>query len=119
MDFGGPPAALSLWHYAFSGDFDKLSSLISHSATAIDILDDENRTPLHLAAAGGSTSCITYLLDKGANPNAKDNTGIVKREKGFYLFILLLLFYELNISLSYLLLTMYIQRQNTTPKCLF
>lgn len=75
MDFGGPPAALSLWHYAFTGDFDKLSSLISHSATAIDILDDENRTPLHLAAAGGSTSCITYLLEKGANSNAKDCTG--------------------------------------------
>lgn len=75
MDFGGPPAALSLWHYAFTGDFDKLSSLISHSATAIDILDEENRTPLHLAAAGGSPACITYLLDKGANPNAKDNTG--------------------------------------------
>ena len=79
MDFGSIPAELSLWHYAFRDNFDKLSSLISHSATAIDILDDENRTPLHLAAAGGSASCITYLLEKGANPNAKDCTGMLKK----------------------------------------
>ena len=78
MDFGSIPAELSLWHYAFRDNFDKLSSLISHSATAIDILDEENRTPLHLAAAGGSASCITYLLEKGANPNAKDCTGMLK-----------------------------------------
>ncbi len=83
MDFGALPAELTLWHYAYTGNFDRLSSLISHSATAIDILDDENRTPLHLAAAGGSASCITFLLEKGANPNAKDCTG--KNEKTFFL----------------------------------
>jgi Ankyrin repeat len=85
MEFGGPPAALSLWEYAYKGDFNKLESLISHSGIEIDVLDGENRTPLHLAAAGGSASCITYLLERGANPNAKDCTGKKKNSNPFSL----------------------------------
>ena len=34
--------------------------------------DYDNRTALHLAAAEGQENVVKYLLDKGADPNAKD-----------------------------------------------
>lgn len=121
MDFGSIPAELSLWHYAFTGDFDKLSSLISHSATAIDILDDEKRTPLHLAAAGGSASCITYLLEKGANPNAKDCTGtLTNATMCRYCFFIILHYHTIIIMLNLIMLNLImLKRQDSIAECRF
>ena len=33
-------------------------------------------TPLHKAAENGNTEVVTYLIDKGANPNAVDEVSI-------------------------------------------
>src|SRR5262249_12209308 len=42
---------------------------------ALDSLDDQNETPLHLATSQGHLKMVALLLDKGADAAAQDNEG--------------------------------------------
>jgi len=45
------------------------------SSVKIDVQDNNNQTPLHLAAARGRTACIQVLLEYNADPNVQDKHG--------------------------------------------
>lgn len=63
----------SLHCAAYSGSVGCCSELINAHAF-INQQDKDGVTPLHWACAGGSTECVQFLLMKGANPIAMDNT---------------------------------------------
>ncbi|KAF5228499.1 hypothetical protein FAUST_11046 [Fusarium austroamericanum] len=42
---------------------------------SIDVQDNDGRTPLHIATQTANSSAVSFLLDSGADPNTKDNTG--------------------------------------------
>ncbi|XP_067118441.1 ankyrin repeat domain-containing protein 7-like [Centruroides vittatus] len=53
----------------------------------LDIKDDENRTPLHLAAAKGNIAVIEILLEKNPNVNDQDINGktpLMKAIEGYH-----------------------------------
>ena len=37
--------------------------------------DYDDRTPLHLASAGGHLECVKFLIEEGVKPNPKDRWG--------------------------------------------
>lgn len=57
-----------------SGSTTTLPTLIKQGA-ALDQQDNKGRTPLHLAAAKNMPLICQLLLDAGANPYLKDDTG--------------------------------------------
>ncbi|MBA3953901.1 ankyrin repeat domain-containing protein [Candidatus Dependentiae bacterium] len=57
---------------ARNGDRAKIESLITEPDADINTQDMDNRTPLHLTAAGGSTNAVEILLSYGADINAQD-----------------------------------------------
>ncbi|HEU5186306.1 MAG TPA: ankyrin repeat domain-containing protein [Gemmatimonadaceae bacterium] len=58
-----------LHHMAAEGELRKTRLLVEHGA-AIDAIDEEYRsTPLGLAARRGQRELISYLLERGADPN--------------------------------------------------
>ena len=54
---------------------EQVSSLCSESTLEIDVPDKWNKTPLHYAAQRGSAICTLYILNRGANLEAKDIYG--------------------------------------------
>ena len=70
---------------AVTGDLDELRMLLNkyddHGATEkpktvnIDAGDYDSRTALHVAATAGHKNVVTFLLQKGANPNVIDSWG--------------------------------------------
>ena len=40
------------------------------------LLSPHQGTPLHVAAEGGHTDSVQYLIDKGAGINVKNNYGV-------------------------------------------
>ena len=40
------------------------------------LLSPHQDTPLHMAAKGGHTDSVQYLIDKGAEINVKKNDGV-------------------------------------------
>jgi hypothetical protein len=71
---------------AARGDSPKATQLLSQ-ADFIDERDDEGRTPLLLAVAGGRLDMVRLLLEHGADPNAADRSGLTPlaqaRQKGY------------------------------------
>ena len=58
---------------ANSGDLESLIAIVdSSNRIDIDVTDNNNTTPLHLAAKEGHSAIIDYLLQKGANVTVKD-----------------------------------------------
>jgi ankyrin repeat protein len=58
---------------AKSGDFESLIAILeSSSSVDIDATDNNNTTPLHLAAREGHCEILDYLLEKGADVSVKD-----------------------------------------------
>lgn len=52
------------------GDIETLSDLLkSKCVSDVNIQDHRNQTALYLAAKRGKESCVTKLLDLGADPN--------------------------------------------------
>uniref|UniRef100_A0A336MC35 CSON014921 protein n=1 Tax=Culicoides sonorensis TaxID=179676 RepID=A0A336MC35_CULSO len=64
-------------HWAALGGRDRLLEHLYALPTApsIDIEDDTKATPLILATLKGSLSCVKFLVEKGANINAKNWQG--------------------------------------------
>ncbi len=58
-----------------SGDLDGLRTLAAKSEVA-GVRNGTGATPLHYAATYGSTEAVRLLLDRGANPNARNNAEI-------------------------------------------
>ncbi len=49
-------------------------------ATAIDVTDDEGRTPLMVAAAKGFATCVDLLVYYGAQPERRSRAGKTAEE---------------------------------------
>ena len=62
---------LDLWfESARKGEVKTLCKLLEdNKITDVDVQDSNNRTALYLAAKRGRESCVTGLLDLGADPN--------------------------------------------------
>lgn len=60
----------SLFEAVNKGDIERLKLLISKGAD-VNIRDQKDMTPLHLAASNGHTDIAAILIDKGANVNAR------------------------------------------------
>ena len=58
---------------SMAGDLQKVKALIESDATLIDAIDNNNRTPLHFAAAYGQNEVVKFLLEKGASIAANDD----------------------------------------------
>jgi ankyrin repeat protein len=54
---------------------EQVSSLCSESTLEIDVPDKWNKTPLHYAAQRGSAISTLYILNRGADLEAKDIYG--------------------------------------------
>ncbi len=62
------------WMVAMQNNFDETArSLCSYHD--IESRDSLGRSPLHIACSAGCVQCIQYLLEKGAQINALDNSG--------------------------------------------
>jgi ankyrin repeat protein len=60
---------------ALNGDLDKFKKLFAEDPNALTIVDNNKDTALHLAAMKGHVSIIKFLLEQGANIDAKDKFG--------------------------------------------
>ncbi|KAJ9057124.1 hypothetical protein DSO57_1025556 [Entomophthora muscae] len=56
---------------------DLVSFFLGCPSADVNTVDYFGRTPLHYAARIGASTCTEYLLDKKANPNARDNDGLM------------------------------------------
>lgn len=59
---------------AFVADLDEVRLLLAQGGNP-DARDDEQRTPLMLAAAEGNRELVRVLLEAGADPNLRDQDG--------------------------------------------
>jgi len=70
------PEGLTMLHWAAAqGDLELVKSLVEEGKTPVDIRDRDGRTPLLVAAAGGKTAVIGYLVSQGADLGALDKAG--------------------------------------------
>ena len=65
-----------LFEAAASNDIAAMKSLIESSAASIKDVDAYGRTPLHLACLNGAMDCAEYLIQKGADINARAGNGM-------------------------------------------
>lgn len=61
---------------SLSGDLVKVKELLEADPNLINAVDDEGRTPLHLAAGSGHNEIVELLLAKGAAINAQKDDGM-------------------------------------------
>ena len=66
---------ISLMHFASLCGSIKILKLLVSEGAIVDIRDDDDDTPLILAAYSGKTECAKYLISAGADIEAKDNKG--------------------------------------------
>jgi ankyrin repeat protein len=51
------------------------SSISSSPAADVNAVDEEQKTPLHVAAGSGRVNVARVLIEHGADVNARDRTG--------------------------------------------
>ncbi|KAG9495586.1 hypothetical protein J7337_013836 [Fusarium musae] len=59
--------------YATEHGFEKCVELLLNAGAEVDFVDKSGRTSLSWAAGNGHANIVNLLLQKGANPNMKDN----------------------------------------------
>jgi ankyrin repeat protein/L-ascorbate metabolism protein UlaG (beta-lactamase superfamily) len=57
---------------ARSGDMEKLAELIAGDPELVNARDEEDHTALHSAVMGGQLDAVKFLLDNGADPDARN-----------------------------------------------
>eukprot|EP01023_Acetabularia_acetabulum_P026825 TRINITY_DN25416_c0_g2_i1.p1 TRINITY_DN25416_c0_g2~~TRINITY_DN25416_c0_g2_i1.p1 ORF type:complete len:350 (+),score=55.25 TRINITY_DN25416_c0_g2_i1:71-1120(+) len=60
---------------ALSGNFEALETLFNTTKPNLEETDDENRTCVHHACASGSTKCLDFLIQNGADISKITNDG--------------------------------------------
>ena len=68
---------IPLHHAAYNGEYETLKKLLSSDRCNVDMVDEEGRTALHCAAAGGHIDCIKLLLNAGACVMKEDKNGLI------------------------------------------
>lgn len=58
-----------------SGNADRISGELAKNAAVINQVDENGKTPLHIAAEMKNAGIVSILLSKGANPAIKDRSG--------------------------------------------
>jgi hypothetical protein len=58
---------------AAAGDLNKVRALIEADPTLLESKDDNGNTPLHIACVTRQITVANFLIDKGANVNARNN----------------------------------------------
>ncbi|MGB5673098.1 MAG: ankyrin repeat domain-containing protein [Gemmatimonadota bacterium] len=70
-----PLQSQSLFDAAREGDLEVVTALVTTDAERIHETDDSDRTPLHLAASYGQVPVAAFLLDSGADIDAREEDG--------------------------------------------
>ena len=95
---------LEMISYALEGKLEKVKALLNnHASVKVDWRDEDGHTALVLACMNGRDRVATYLLDKGANIEAKEPFGrstplVVACQSGHYSTVKLLLARGANIA---------------------
>jgi len=89
---------------ALDGDMAKLKELIKADPHQVNIVDYDNNTPLHLAASHNHAGAVEYLLENGADVNAKNSVGMtplhVAVKQGFIDVVKALLSYKPDLNIK-------------------
>lgn len=75
IDISGRDKSMTKLHKgAWQGNIEKVKLYLKKFD--INVIDEFNRTPLHLAAAQGHTNIVSFLLNNKAIPDIPDNDGM-------------------------------------------
>ncbi|XP_070705878.1 ankyrin repeat and EF-hand domain containing 1a [Pempheris klunzingeri] len=82
---GGNPNALdrkrlTAVHYATMGGFFEVIQVLSAYSADMCVINLEDCTPLHYAAATGNANCCKFLAQRGCNPKLKNREGLLPRQ---------------------------------------
>jgi ankyrin repeat protein len=69
---------------ARAGDLVTLEALLSKDPDLVNAVDENGRTPLHMAAATGQEEAVRLLLQRGADVNAADAAGMSAVDFAFF-----------------------------------
>jgi ankyrin repeat protein len=69
---------------ARAGDLATLEALLSQDPDVVNAVDENGRTPLHMAAATGQEEAVRLLLQRGADVNAADAAGMSAVDFAFF-----------------------------------
>jgi ankyrin repeat protein len=69
---------------ARAGDLVTLEALLSQDPHLVSAVDENGRTPLHIAAAAGQEEAVRLLLQRGADVNAADAAGMSAVDLAFF-----------------------------------
>lgn len=58
-----------------AGDVEKVSTLLDAEPTLIELRDGEGLTPIHYAARKNRAEVISLLIERGLDPNVRDDAG--------------------------------------------
>ena len=65
------PRTSAIHEAAAAGDLSKVRALVESDATLLESKDESGQTPLHRACLSKQVAVANFLIDKGANVNAK------------------------------------------------
>ena len=75
VDAASPLRSQSVFEATREGDLEAVTALVTADAGLVHETDDSDRTPLHLAAAYGHRQIVVFLLDSGADIDAREEDG--------------------------------------------
>ncbi|KAI8339276.1 hypothetical protein BC941DRAFT_269111 [Chlamydoabsidia padenii] len=72
---------LNIYTAALEGKQFVVQQILEKEPNALNGHDEDERTPLHWASSGGHDALVLFLIEKGADVNAKDDVSIKKKKK--------------------------------------